>query len=165
MPKKKVTTNKPKHPGGRPTDYTPEKGERICHLIATHPYGLERMCREFEDFPLNRSTIYDWLIDHAEFSNKYMEAKSKQVHRHVEYCIDLSDASIEKMLKSGEISAGEVMAIRLAVDTRKWYASKLAPKIYGDKMLLEQRTDENERLKEELKKYRDKYDKKNKKDY
>lgn len=147
---------------GRPTDYTSERGQRICHLIATHSHSLQFMCKLFDEFPENKSTIYDWLERYPDFSNSYAKAKAKQVDRHVEYCLELADNAI---LLGSDASASFVMALRLAVDTRKWYAAKLAPKLYGDKLQVEDNGDEKESLKKELVGLKKKLDKKNKKDY
>lgn len=54
---------------------------------------------------------------------------------------------------------------RIRIDTRKWLACKLLPKQYGDKIQLEQKTEENEKLKEELIELRAKLDAQNRKDY
>lgn len=165
MKKKAPVKNKPKHPGGRPTDYTPDVGKEICQIVQTHPYGLEKLCQDFDIFPEDRSTIYDWMHKYPEFSHNYMTAKSKQVNNYVDYCIDLTDQAIKKIELKGEISASEVMALRLAVDTRKWYASKLAPKIYGDRTIIQNENTDEEKLKKEKKELRSKLDKKNKRDY
>lgn len=158
----KNKTPKPKHPGGRPTDYTLERVTEICRIIANNPIGLKKLCKMFDVFPETKDTLYDWLHKYPEFANLYAQAKSKQVDRHVEYCIDLTDDALDAM---ADMTPGNVMTVRMAIDTRKWYASKLAPKIYGDKLQIEEKTEENEALKEEVKKLRTKLDKKNKRDY
>jgi hypothetical protein len=53
----------------------------------------------------------------------------------------------------------------LRIDTRKWLASKLLPKQYGDKVIIEQKTEENEKLMSEILELRKKLEAKNKKDY
>jgi regulator of replication initiation timing len=53
----------------------------------------------------------------------------------------------------------------LKVDSIKWQASKLAPKIYGDKQIVETVTTENDQLKQELSELRAKLAEKAKSEY
>ena len=145
---------KPKHPGGRPTTYTLELGNRICELISTSSIGLYTLCKNTKDFP-SPSTIRLWRLYNEEFSARYARAKLSQADILAEDCLDLADNS------TSENSTVD----RLRIDTRKWLASKLLPKQYGDKMLLEQKTEENEQLKEELRVLREKLDGENKREF
>jgi hypothetical protein len=146
----KQKENKLKHPGGRPSDYNHEIADLICERIATHDCGLPRLCKMYDDMP-SEPTIQRWRYKHPEFCTKYAQAKMKQADLLAEQCLEISDVS----------SPEEVQVSRLRVDTRKWLASKLLPKQYGDKLLLEQKTEENEQLKEELRVLREKLDKEN----
>ena len=69
--------------------------------------------------------------------------------------------------KDGEelLNAEFVQRSRLRIDTRKWLASKLLPKMYGDRKEIENLQDENTRVKEELAELRAKLDGKNKSEY
>ena len=51
------------------------------------------------------------------------------------------------------------------INNRKWTAARLAPKIYGDRQIIEQTTAENTELKEELARLRAQLAENNKKDY
>jgi hypothetical protein len=86
-----------------------------------------------------------------------------------EECLDISDDSRQdiRVTEDGKTMIdGEFVArSRLRVDTRKWLASKLLPRQYGDKSLLEQKTEENELLKQELIMLRDKLNEQNRKDF
>lgn len=147
-------SNQPKHPGGRPSDYTIEKGDLICERIATHDCGLPRLCKMYNDMP-DEKTVQRWRYQFPEFRLKYAQAKMSQADLLAEQCLQISDDSTPE----------NVGVDRLRVDARKWLASKLLPKQYGDKLLLEQKNEENEQLKEELKVLRGKLDKKNKKEF
>lgn len=128
---------KPKHPGGRPTDYNSAIADRICEAVATSNLGTNKLCKMHDWMP-NADTIYQWRYRHAEFADKYALAKSKQAELMAEELMDIADDGINDTYvdEDGNIKVDTdiVARSRLRVDTRKWYASKLAPKIYGDKV-------------------------------
>ena len=145
---------KPKNPVGRPTEYTREKGALICERIATHDCGLPKLCKMYPDMP-SEPTIQRWRYQNVEFRMKYAQAKMLQADLLAEQCLDIAEDSTPE----------NVAVDRLRCDTRKWLASKLLPKQYGDKLLLEQKTEENEQLKLELLALRAKLDEANKREY
>lgn len=101
------------------------------------------------------STIRLWRLYNAEFSAQYARAKLIQADILAEDCLDIASCSTPETYTVD----------RLQIDTRKWLASKLLPKQYGDKVLLEQKTEENEQLKEELLALRKELDERNKREY
>jgi len=116
--------------------YSPELGERVCREIAITTRGLTAICKENPDFPA-RDTIYMWRLDHPEFAAIYNEAKRIQADLFVEEIIEISDDikndNIEN--KDGSLRPNKewIMRSKLKVDSRKWIACKLLPKVYGDK--------------------------------
>lgn len=161
---------KPKEPRkvGRPTDYTKEIAALICERVATHSCGLNRLCEMYADMP-DKITVNRWRDKYKEFSTQYAQAKLKQADLLAEECIDIADDSSHDIKEDsdGKLSFNSEYAARsrLRIDTRKWLASKLLPKQYGDKLVLEQKTEENEKLKAELLELRAKLDEQNRKDY
>lgn len=154
MPTKiKKSQVNPKHPGGRPSNYTKEIGDKICDIIATTSFSLAKISAD-NGFP-NPSTIRRWIVNIDEFRDKYARAKLAQANILAEECLEIADNS----------SSEDYNRDRLRIDTRKWLASKLLPKQYGDKLLLEEKTEENDRLKEELIKLRKDLDERNQKEY
>lgn len=127
-------------PGGRPTDYNEAIAKEICDIVATTPKGLKKLCAENPHWPAY-STIWLWKRTHPQFSNLYMQAKADQVEPLIDEILDISDDSendtITRTTKSGEeyeaCNTEWLNRSRLRIDTRKWIACKLAPKIYGDK--------------------------------
>ena len=123
-------------PGGRPTDYNKEIATLICDRVATHACGLAKLCRMYDDMP-DKSTINLWRYQHEEFSSQYARSKLIQADILAEECLDISDDDADdvKYDKDGnEVYNAEFVArSRLRIDTRKWLASKLLPKAYGDK--------------------------------
>lgn len=121
---------------GRPTLYNDDLIAEICSQLAMGK-SLNSICKA-ETMP-NIKTIFDWLNKYEDFSNKYVRAKQESADAFAEEIQDISD---EKPLtyideKGNEkIDPAAVNWHRLRVDSRKWLASKLKPKKYGDKMQL-----------------------------
>jgi hypothetical protein len=151
--KKGKIQSKFKKTAGRPSEYTKEISDLICERVATHDCGLPKLCNMYDDMP-GITTIQRWRYKHEAFRVKYAHAKLLQADLLAEQCLEISDNSTPE----------EVAVSRLRVDSRKWLASKLLPKQYGDRVLLEQKSEDNER-EEELKVLRAKLDASNKKDY
>lgn len=87
-----------------------------------------------------RTLFYKWLDEDADLANKYAHACARRADRLVEEIIEIADDSSEDWKyddKGNKVPDGEaVQRSRLRVDARKWAASKLAPKKYGDKLEL-----------------------------
>lgn len=108
---------------GRPTDYTPELADEICARVIESDYGLEQICQE-DDMPCARS-VFRWLAKYPDFSQQYARAKEQQGHVQ-------ADRATRDALQAEDPQLG-----RLRYDARKWQASKLAAKVYGDKITQE----------------------------
>lgn len=126
---------------GRPSTYSPEMAKLICERIATHDCGIQKLVDMYDDMPM-KSTIRLWKLKHIEFSSQYADAKRQQVENLAEDIIDICDNSSEDYYidENGkeQFNSEHVQRARLRVDTRKWMAAKLAPKIYGDRKVEEQ---------------------------
>lgn len=135
-------TNKKKNPGGVPLTYTKEIGDEICLKISKSPVGLSHLCKENPHWPC-RQTIFEWRIKVKDFGDNYAKAKQEQVECYVDEIIDIADDTSNDTLirynKDGEpyevCNTEWINRSRLRVDTRKWIAAQLAPKIYGDKKM------------------------------
>lgn len=159
--------------GGRPTKYCEEMAKLICERVATTTFGLGRLCAMHDDMP-TRFTVNLWRSIYPEFSSMYAQAKLKQADLMAEEILEIADDATNDYMESlSQEEQGEawryngehVNRSRLRIDTRKWLASKLLPKQYGDKLLLEQKSEENEKLKQELLELRKRLDDQNRKDY
>lgn len=105
---------------GRPTDYTPELGLRICLRISMGE-TLTAICKE--DAMPCRSSVLLWTEQHPEFSGAYARARHAQSHYLFEEAIDTA-----RQCKSKDDAA----VARMQVDTYFRAAGKLNPKQYGD---------------------------------
>jgi hypothetical protein len=121
---------------GRPTDYNQELATLICERVATHEVGLKRLCSMYSDMP-DKTTINKWRYKYPEFSTQYAQAKISQIETLVDEIIDIADDSTQDEIINDQgvrVCNGEFIArSRLRIDTRKWLASKLIPRLYGDK--------------------------------
>jgi hypothetical protein len=153
-------------PAGRPTTYTPELAKYVCKIIATHSCGLKKLTKMYERFP-SQSTIYDWIYDYPEFSGQYLDARRLQAAVLADSMLDIPDEIPVFEDKEGieRIDSGMLGRAKLDCEILKWHASKMAPKIFGDKQQVEQVTTENDQLKAELAELRAKLADKSKAEY
>jgi len=116
-------TLKPKLPGAG--DYTPEKAARILERLANGE-GLHEICRDV-DLPAE-STVRSWVVDNRhEFAAQYARARDIGVDCRADRLRDTARAAVG-------LDGPGVQAMRLVVDTEKWYLGKIAPKKYGERL-------------------------------
>lgn len=124
---------------GRPTDYLPEVAEDICNLLMLGE-SLRSICKR-PGMPSIRAVMY-WLQRHEDFTQQYARAREVQAELLAEEIIEIADDSKGDVIVdedgNEQTNHERVARSRLRVDARKWYASKLAPKRYGDKVTHEQ---------------------------
>jgi hypothetical protein len=113
---------------GRPSLYSEELGERICNIISTSNFGLRKICEDLE-FPAY-DTVTHWLMKQEHpFIQQYARAKEQQAEYLADEMMEIADDC--PPLKF------HVDKAKLQVETRKWIASKLKAKKYGDKITQE----------------------------
>lgn len=148
--------------------FSQELADFICDKVSTHTMGIRKLCKLFPEMP-RPETIRTWRLKNESFHAQYARAKIIQADILAEDCLDIADddSGDNLITENGKKVANvEFMSrSRLRIDTRKWLASKLVPKIYGERIQLEQKNEENDALKEELLALRKKLDDENKKDY
>lgn len=119
---------------GRPSGYTEELAAEICQLIASGK-SLVTICSQ-KNMP-TRTTIYDWLDKHKRFADNYARARDERADFYADESLDIADNSgFDAVIVDGRavVNSEAINRARLRIDTRKWYASKLAPKKYGEKV-------------------------------
>jgi len=129
---------------GRPTLFTPELAEQICTEIATTSKGLKTICSQ-EGMPAVRTVLY-WLSEGDKkdgdekfklFLHNYTRARESQADVLADEILEIADETSKDTISTekGEYPDKEwINRSRLRVDARKWIASKLKPKKYGDKI-------------------------------
>jgi hypothetical protein len=119
---------------GRPTEYNQTLADLICERVAIHGVGLKKLCDMYDDMP-EKAAIRRWCIKHPEFGSQYARAKVQQIDTLVDEIIEIADDSSQDVIineQGNRICNSEFIArSRLRIDTRKWLASKLTPKVYG----------------------------------
>ena len=120
---------------GRKTTYSDDVANAICERIADGE-SLVSICSD-ANMPC-RAIVYDWLRDKPLFSDRYARAREDQADFYAEQIIQIADDGKNDSYvdDSGKTMTDQdvVARSRLRIDARKWAASKLAPKKYGDKV-------------------------------
>lgn len=107
---------------GRPQLYSEDMAARVCAELAD---GKSlRTISATEDMP-SLTTIFKWIHEREDFAIRYARAKG-----------EASDAMVEDMQAIADDETLDHNSRRIRVDTRKWIASKLKPKKYGDRVAL-----------------------------
>lgn len=117
------------------TEYNKETADRICKEISERSVSLRTICKD-KSLPCT-STIYKWLTNNKSFAEQYARARDMQADLLAEEILEIADNSQGDTLsgEGGEYANHEwINRSKLRVDARKWLASKLAPKKYGDKI-------------------------------
>ncbi len=119
---------------GRPTKYNQAMADLICERVGTHTHGLPKLCEMFDDMP-SHETVKQWRYKYDDFSANYARAKMKQAELMAEELNRIASETHTYTDAEGNkrYDAGFTAAQRLKIDTIKWQATKLAPKIYGDR--------------------------------
>src|SRR5690242_18516843 len=116
------------------SQYTEEIGKQICEAVASSTEGLNDLIAKNPHFPC-QATVYKWINDHPQFSEMYANAKRAQAAIFAEEIVKIADneASDHVVGDDGKLVMNSVKVARdrLRIDTRKWIACKLLPKVYG----------------------------------
>jgi hypothetical protein len=111
---------------GRPSKYSAALAKAICTRLAGGE-SLRKICKS-EGMP-SITTVLSWATGHtveaneADFPKQYAIARATRSELYADEIVDLADDKDVDPQRS-----------RLQVDARKWVASKLLPKTYGDKV-------------------------------
>ena len=131
-----------KNPVGAPTTYNTHIATVICIRIAEGE-SLKQILRT-EGMPV-QSAVYEWLLRHPEFAERYTRAREEQADTLADEIIAIADESpetVEVRDKEGnvidiKIDSGYVGYQKQRIEARKWTAMKLKPKKYGDRVAVE----------------------------
>lgn len=128
-------------PAGRPSDYTEEIAAKLCEYLATG-MSMRKACAE-DDMPAIR-TVFKWLKEKPEFVHQYTLAKQEAADAMVDDMLEIADDGRNDFMELNDpdnpaykANGEHINRSRLRVETRKWIAAKLKPKVYGDRQAIE----------------------------
>ena len=137
--KRNITIKKKQEVGehfGGLTDYTDEKADIMCDIIASCLTPIRELCHNHESFP-DDNTFYKWRKDNPYFAQKYKEAKREQQWLAEEEIQRIANDSVNDVIMTDRGATPNNAAIaraRLQIETLKWRMGKMNPTIFGDKM-------------------------------
>jgi hypothetical protein len=101
--------------------------------------SLNKIC-DGKSYPC-RKTFFEWVGDNTSIANRYMIALSLRAEKYADEIIEIADNTSEDINYDFEgkekVNTENIARSKLRVDARKWVASKLLPKKYGDSTRVE----------------------------
>lgn len=119
---------------GRPTDYNQDLVNKILERISEGE-SLRRICKS-DDMP-NISTIIRWRSEKEDFKAQYTHAREIQAYGILDELMDIVDDGSNDYMQTenGEkLNSEAIQRSKLRFDARKWFLSKMLPKVCGDKL-------------------------------
>jgi hypothetical protein len=109
--------------GGKPSTFCDELAEVICERLRNGE-SMRQICAD----PVmpGRSTVDGWQAKDPSFQAKCARAREDQA--------DLMDDRIMSVADKTENSQIDPQAAKVVISALQWRASKLKPKVYGDKI-------------------------------
>lgn len=113
--------------------YTREVMEEVCVGLASGK-SLREVCRE-KGMPAEATVRYWVSKDIDGCGLAFQAAREVQAHRLAEEIIALADTE-PPVLEDGRVDQGWVTWQKMRIDSRKWKASRILPKEYGEHVSL-----------------------------
>ena len=124
-------------------EYDEAIADAVCDAIATQSKGLGAIIEEL-GFKISPSLIYKWIQQNDSFRERYARAKAEQARVMADEICEIADHTQEGVITTQkadggvEIKSADMLEHRkLRIESRKWLAAKLLPKVYGDQSKLE----------------------------
>lgn len=111
-----------KHDAPRGPQYSLDTAVAICTLVSD---GLTLKDVVAMDGMPGKTTMFKWLAEHEEFANLYARAREERADLVADEIIGIAD------------TAADPNKARVQIDARKWWAARVNPKKYGDKLQTE----------------------------
>lgn len=128
---------------GRPTVFSESLTAVLLERIADGE-SLRAICTA-DDMP-HRATVFRWLSQNEEFRDQYARAREEQADALFDELLEIADDGSNDWMERknrddqsiGWVENGEALRrSALRIEARKWMASKLLPKKYGDRTQME----------------------------
>lgn len=127
-PLREVNGRKARRVARAPVRYSEEIADEIIERMIEGE-ALRQICRDAH-MPTAGAVVH-WTEHNSAFAQRYARAREALADRIADELLELADSV------AGCADMGVVQAARLQIDTRKWIASKLMPRRYGEKVTLE----------------------------
>jgi hypothetical protein len=127
----------PKKPVGRPSIATPALKAKILERISAGE-SLNAILKT-KGYP-HYCTVLDWVQKDKEFSDKYARAREDQADTLADELMSIVDEQ-PPTDEHGKSDSAWVAWQRNRIDARKWVASKLKPKKYGERQHIDLKAD------------------------
>lgn len=111
-------------------EFSQDLFDTICSRIAEGE-SLRAIC-EGDDMP-SREAVRKWLASDEELVGQYAHARDAQADKIFDECLEIAD-QYDQAGEKMEGGTDHIQRAKLRIDTRKWMAGKLRPKVYGDKI-------------------------------
>lgn len=126
---------------GRPTDYCQEIVLTICDRLSDGE-SLRSIC--LDGAMPDKKSVLKWLALYPDFAVQYARAREAQADAFADELTEIADDGSRDYTEVDDGHGGKrtvvdhdhIARARLRVDTRKWIASKLKPKKYGERLEL-----------------------------
>jgi transcriptional regulator with PAS, ATPase and Fis domain len=127
-------------PMGRKSTFTQEMADKICKKLSQGE--SLRTIMKADGMP-DISTVYDWLNKFPAFADQYARAREEQAETMADEIVSIADETPQTVMvldKNGDaldikLDSAYIQWQRQRIDARKWTASKLRPKKYGDRVV------------------------------
>ena len=94
----------------------------IVEEIIEEMYEGSSLSKALKKLEIRPRIFFDYLHNHPDTQVKYADAQRARSELHVEEIIEIADTEVDSL------------KARNKIDARRWYASKMQPQKYGDKL-------------------------------
>ncbi len=123
---------------GRPTTYNRRIGEQLCLRLEAGE-SLRSICAD-EGMP-STSVFYQWYKRNPEFAERYADARALQailMDDDLQTIADDSREDYKTVIRDGQevevVDHEHIQRSKLRVDTMKFRMTKMAPRLFGEKL-------------------------------
>ena len=115
-------------------DYRQRIMDIVCGCMAEGK-SLRQICKSVGDVPA-ASTICLWLKENSELAEQYARARLMMADYRFDEYRDAADEIVREYIDQGWEPKDAISMAKLKTGNMQWEITKLAPKVYGDKMTI-----------------------------
>ena len=121
-----------KHPGGRPTKYTPQLAQAIMADFAQSPDSIDVICGRHD---ISTTRFWAWVQDNMEFRDLFAQARTQRAHA----LVHGDHTKLQELeIKAETASNEELRRIdlqsrihRIRIGRNQWMAERMNPKQFA----------------------------------